>query len=83
MILFLHMANMLIFPGSQATDQFCKNQSEQEDQNAVDGDAIFKILHSGVEDFLLFVELARFNFTLINFQNSFHFLCLFSFKSRI
>ena len=71
MISFFLMANMFNFPGSQATDQFCKNKSEQEDQNAVDGDPIFKILHSGVEDFLLFVELARFNFTLINFLNTF------------
>ena len=57
MISFFLMANMFNFPGSQATDQFCKNKSEQEDQNAIDGDPIFKILHSRVKDFL-FVELA-------------------------
>ena len=71
------MANMFNFPGSQATDQFCKDKSEQEDQNAVDGDPIFKILHSRVKDFL-FVELARFNFTLINFQDTFKKFWVFS-----
>ena len=71
------MANMFNFPGSQATDQFCKNKSEQEDQNAIDGDPIFKILHSRVKDFL-FVELARFNFTLINFQDTFKKFWVFS-----
>ena len=77
MISFFLMANMFNFPGSQATDQFCKNKSEQEDQNAVDGDPIFKILHSRVKDFL-FVELARFNFTLINFQDTFKKFWVFS-----
>ena len=77
MISFFLMANMFNFPGSQATDQFCKDKSEQEDQNAVDGDPIFKILHSRVKDFL-FVELARFNFTLINFQDTFKKFWVFS-----
>ena len=77
MISFFLMANMFNFPGSQATDQFCKNKSEQEDQNAIDGDPIFEILYSRVKDFL-FVELARFNFTLINFQDTFKKFWVFS-----